>query len=103
MTNYFETLSIIKSPTGNLDTTTNSSVSNNNVCIDQEETWHKLLKLQNNLFANVTNKRMPKLHPHKDINSGNVYTARDENKSNGKDLIGKIPNLLKEEIFKNRE
>lgn len=66
--------------------------------IDDEETWKDFWVKQRDPKTNITNKNTPKLSPHKDSIGGNVFTARDENKYNGKDLIGKIPEQIKKEI-----
>lgn len=66
--------------------------------IDDEETWRAFWIQQRDPKTNITNKNTPKLSPHKDSSGGNVFTARDENKYNGKDLIGEVPEQIKKEI-----
>ncbi|MDE5058781.1 MULTISPECIES: hypothetical protein [Wolbachia] len=73
------------------------------VTLNNEEEWNKFFVMQNNPSTNTTNKKKPKPYIHKDSNGICTYTARDENKYGGKNIIGKIAEQIKEEISKNIE
>ncbi|WP_179943609.1 hypothetical protein [Wolbachia endosymbiont of Brugia malayi] len=67
------------------------------VTLNSKEEWDKFFKLQNNPSTNITNKVRTKPHVRKNSNGMYRYTA-EENKYNGKEIIGKVAEQIKEEI-----
>ncbi|APR98198.1 hypothetical protein [Wolbachia endosymbiont of Folsomia candida] len=70
------------------------------VNLDDEEKWKNFFISQNNPSTNTTNKVSTKPHIHKNSDGMYRYTA-EENKYNGKEIIGKVVEQIKEEISKN--
>lgn len=118
LTNSTETVSLIETSSNlNISPSDNNSISDTKnvpkstldenvpkcVTLDNEEEWNKFFIVQNNTSTNTTNKKKPKPYIHKDSNGICTYTARDENKYGGKNIIGKIAEQIKEEISKNIE
>ncbi|WP_353286340.1 hypothetical protein [Wolbachia endosymbiont (group A) of Crataerina pallida] len=73
------------------------------VTLNNEEKWNEFFVMQNNTSTNTTNKKKPTPYIHKDSNGIYTYTARDENKYGGKNIIGKVAEQIKEAISKNIE
>ncbi|RDD34662.1 hypothetical protein Wcon_01242 [Wolbachia endosymbiont of Cylisticus convexus] len=70
------------------------------IVIDNQEEWEKFFKAQNDISTNTTNKVIQKPHVHKNSEGMYRYTA-EGNKYNGKEIIGKVAEQIKEEIAKN--
>lgn len=118
LTNSTETVSLIETSSNlNISPSDNNSISDTKnvpkstldenvpkyVTLNNEEEWNEFFIMQNNTSTNITNKKKPKPYIHKDSNGICTYTARDENKYGGKNIIGKIAEQIKEEISKNIE
>lgn len=70
------------------------------VTLDDDEAWDKFFKFQNNVSTNITNTRKANPYVHKDSDGVYMYTARDENKYNGKYIIGPVTDKIQTEILK---
>lgn len=70
------------------------------ITIDDDEAWKKFFDAQNNLHTNSTNTKDPKRHIHTDNSGMFRYTAEDENKYNGKHIVGKVADKVKETVIK---
>ncbi|MEC4734479.1 MAG: hypothetical protein O7161_00725 [Wolbachia endosymbiont of Halictus tumulorum] len=109
MLNSTETVSLIGTSSNlNISSSDNNPISDTKnvpkyVTLNNEEEWNEFFIMQNNTSTNITNKKKPKPYIHKDSNGIYTYTARDENKYGGKNIIGKVAEQIKEAISKNIE
>ncbi|WP_395461442.1 hypothetical protein [Wolbachia endosymbiont (group A) of Therophilus tumidulus] len=106
MLNSTETVSLIGTSSNlNISSSDNNPISDTKnvpkyVTLNNEEEWNEFFIMQNNTSTNITNKKKPKPYIHKDSNGIYTYTARDENKYGGKNIIGKVAEQIKEAISK---
>lgn len=70
------------------------------VTLHDDEAWDDFFKLQNNVSTNITNTRKPNPCVHKDCDGVYVYTSQDENKYNGKYIIGPVTDKIQAEMLK---
>lgn len=84
----------------NVPGTTSDKDKRKCVTLDDDETWDKFFKIQKDVSTNITNTKKAKRFVHKNNNGMYEYTARDENKYNGKYIIGKVADKIEGEVLK---